>query len=87
MGPGADEKRVADCCAGSLDHFDWLVKCGCRSRPSSSSNPVGNRWATRAWPTAAVNSYPFDTIADPAPREHVPQMQNKKQGFAGAATC
>jgi 3-oxo-5alpha-steroid 4-dehydrogenase len=30
------------------------------------------------------NSYPFNTIADPAPRGHVPQMQNKKQGLASA---
>ena len=28
MGPGADENRIADYCAGSVDHFDWLVGCG-----------------------------------------------------------
>ena len=30
------------------------------------------------------NSYPFNTIASPAPRGHVPQMSNKKQGEASA---
>jgi 3-oxo-5alpha-steroid 4-dehydrogenase len=30
------------------------------------------------------NAYPFNTIATPAPRGHVPQMQNKKQGEASA---
>jgi 3-oxo-5alpha-steroid 4-dehydrogenase len=30
------------------------------------------------------NSYPFNTIAAPAPRGHVPQMSNKKQGEASA---
>ena len=30
------------------------------------------------------NAYPFNTIAAPAPRGHVPQMQNKKQGEASA---
>ena len=30
------------------------------------------------------NSYPFNTVATPAPRGHVPQMQNKKQGEASA---
>src|SRR5436305_12566490 len=30
------------------------------------------------------NSYPFSTIATPAPRGHVPQMSNKKQGEASA---
>jgi len=28
MGPGADANRVGDYCAGSVDHFDWLVRCG-----------------------------------------------------------
>jgi len=28
MGPGADEARIADYCAGSVAHFDWLVDCG-----------------------------------------------------------
>ena len=30
------------------------------------------------------NAYPFNTIATPAPRGHVPQMSNKKQGEASA---
>jgi len=30
------------------------------------------------------NAYPFNTIASPAPRGHVPQMSNKKQGEASA---
>jgi 3-oxo-5alpha-steroid 4-dehydrogenase len=30
------------------------------------------------------NSYPFNTIASPVPRGHVPQMSNKKQGEASA---
>src|SRR6478672_8804734 len=28
MGPGADEKRIADYCDGSVEHFEWLVGCG-----------------------------------------------------------
>ena len=31
-----------------------------------------------------ARTYPFNTIADPAPRGHVPQMLNKKQGLASA---
>ncbi|HKO33046.1 MAG TPA: FAD-dependent oxidoreductase, partial [Candidatus Limnocylindria bacterium] len=30
------------------------------------------------------NSFPFNTVATPAPRGHVPQMSNKKQGEASA---
>ena len=30
------------------------------------------------------NAYPFNTIATPAPRGHLPQMSNKKQGEASA---
>ncbi|PRC48111.1 flavoprotein, partial [Mycobacterium sp. ITM-2017-0098] len=30
------------------------------------------------------NSFPFNTIATPAPRGHLPQMQNKRQGEASA---
>jgi 3-oxo-5alpha-steroid 4-dehydrogenase len=33
MGPGADEKRIADYCAGSVEHFDWLVRCGVPFKP------------------------------------------------------
>src|SRR5699024_5933246 len=25
LGPGADAAKIADYCAGSLEHFDWLV--------------------------------------------------------------
>src|SRR5246127_5327452 len=28
MGPGADENRIADYCAASVAHFDWLLGCG-----------------------------------------------------------
>src|ERR1041384_2301753 len=28
LGPAADENRIADYCAGSVSHFDWLVQCG-----------------------------------------------------------
>src|SRR3954469_9834464 len=27
LGPGADENRIGDYCAGSVDHFNWLVDC------------------------------------------------------------
>ena len=33
MGPGADPNRIDDYCGGSVDHFDWLVKCGVPFKP------------------------------------------------------
>ena len=47
MGPGADVDRIADYCAGSVAHFDWLVGCGVPFKRSSSLSRAGNRWATR----------------------------------------
>ncbi len=85
MGPGADENRVGDYCAGSVDHFDWLVRCGVPFKPAF--------WGEPGWEppgdeglmfTGGENAFPFNTIAKPAPRGHIPQMTNKKAGEASA---
>lgn len=85
MGPGADAKRVGDYCTGSVEHFDWLVRCGVPFKPEF--------WGEPGWEppgdeglmfTGGENAYPFNTIAKPAPRGHIPQMANKKAGEASA---
>ena len=85
MGPGADEKRIADYCAGSVEHFDWLVRCGVPFKPVF--------WGEPGWEppsdeglmfTGGENAYPFNTVAKPAPRGHVPQMADKRAGEASA---
>ena len=85
MGPGADANRVGDYCAGSVDHFDWLVRCGVPFRPVF--------WGEPGWEpprdeglmfTGGENAFPFNTIAKPAPRGHIPQMANKRAGEASA---
>ena len=85
MGPGADEKRIADYCAGSVEHFDWLVRCGVPFKPVF--------WGEPGWEppgdeglmfTGGENAFPFNTIAKPVPRGHVPQMANKRAGEASA---
>ena len=44
MGPGADEDRIADYCAGSLEHFEWLVGCGRAVQAAASGvSRAGNR--------------------------------------------
>ncbi len=85
MGPGADEKRIADYCAGSVDHFDWLVDCGVPFKAEFFSEPGWEPMGDQGLMySGGENSYPFNTIASPAPRGHVPQMSNKKQGEASA---
>jgi 3-oxo-5alpha-steroid 4-dehydrogenase len=85
MGPGADQKRIADYCAGSVDHFAWLVRCGVPFKPVF--------WGEPGWEppgdeglmfTGGENAFPFNTIAKPAPRGHIPQMANKRAGEASA---
>jgi 3-oxo-5alpha-steroid 4-dehydrogenase len=84
MGPGADEDRIADYCAGSLGHFDWLVDCGVPFKPSF--------WGEPGWEppdddglmyTGGENAFPYNGIATPAPRGHVPRMKDKRTGEKG----
>ncbi|MDT5208696.1 MAG: 3-oxo-5alpha-steroid 4-dehydrogenase, partial [Mycobacterium sp.] len=85
MGPGADEQRIADYCGGSVEHFDWLVRCGVPFKPVFWGEPGWEPPADEGLMfTGGENAYPFNTIATPAPRGHVPQMTNKKAGEASA---
>jgi 3-oxo-5alpha-steroid 4-dehydrogenase len=81
MGPGADERRIDDYCAGSVEHYDWLVGCGVPFKPEF--------WGEPGWEppgdqglmfTGGENAFPFNTVAQPAPRGHVPQMADKQAG-------
>ncbi len=85
MGPGADENRIADYCAGSVEHFDWLVRCGVPFKPVFWGEPGWEPPADEGLMfTGGENAFPFNTIAKPAPRGHVPQMANKRAGEASA---
>jgi 3-oxo-5alpha-steroid 4-dehydrogenase len=85
MGPGADENRIADYCAGSVEHFKWLVGCGVPFKAEFFGEPGWEPMGDQGLMySGGENSHPFNTIATPAPRGHVPQMQNKKQGEASA---
>jgi len=85
MGPGADENRIGDYCAGSVDHFNWLVDCGVPFKAEFFSEPGWEPMGDEGLMySGGENAYPFNTIATPAPRGHVPQMSNKKQGEASA---
>ncbi|GAA3483164.1 FAD-dependent oxidoreductase [Streptomyces yanii] len=84
MGPGADAAKISAYGEGSVAHFDWLVECGVPFKPVFYGEP--------AWEPAAdeglmysggENAHPFDEIAEPAPRGHLPQMENKRTGERG----
>jgi 3-oxo-5alpha-steroid 4-dehydrogenase len=84
MGPGADEAKTAVYCEESVDHFEWLVACGVPFKASF--------WEEPAWEipgddglmySGGENAHPFDQIARPAPRAHVPQMPDKRYGVRG----
>lgn len=84
LGPGADEEKITDYCEGSVDHYNWLVDCGVPFKESFYGQPG---WETPfddgLMYSGGENSAPFNTIAAPAPRGHIPQMADKKVGEKG----
>ncbi|MFD4402770.1 FAD-dependent oxidoreductase [Nocardia sp. NPDC058499] len=84
LGPGVDKEKIADYCRGSVEHYEWLVANGVPFKEEF--------WGEPGWEpphdeglmyTGGENSAPFNTVADPAPRGHVPQMSNKRTGSKG----
>ncbi|MBW8487468.1 FAD-dependent oxidoreductase [Actinomadura parmotrematis] len=84
LGPDADEAKIRDYCAGSVEHYRWLVGCGVRFKKEF--------WPEPGWEpprdeglmySGGENAAPFDAIAVPAPRGHVPQMDGKRIGQRG----
>jgi 3-oxo-5alpha-steroid 4-dehydrogenase len=85
MGPGADERKIADYCEGSVEHFEWLVNCEVPFKAEFFGEPGWEPMGDQGLMySGGENSYPFNTIATPAPRGHLPQMSNKKQGESSA---
>ncbi|MBF6223311.1 FAD-dependent oxidoreductase [Nocardia abscessus] len=84
LGPGVDKAKIADYCRGSVEHFNWLMCCGVPFREAF--------WGEPGWEpphdeglmySGGENAAPFNTIAEPAPRGHVPQMADKRTGEKG----
>ena len=80
-GPDADTAKVELYCQESLEHFDWVVGCGVPFKASlwtgtfpEPLNDDGLMW------TGGEDAYPFNQIARPAPRGHVPQAADKRAG-------
>lgn len=79
LGPGVDEAKIDAYCEGSVDHYHWLAdECGVPFKMSF--------WGEPGWEppgddglqyTGGENAAPFHATIPPAPRGHVPQMQDK----------
>ncbi|MDE3203768.1 MAG: FAD-dependent oxidoreductase [Acidobacteriota bacterium] len=78
-GPSPNEEKLSVYCDRSVEHFHWLVECGVTFKPSF--------YATPCWEpptddglvyTGGENAWPFSDLVPPAPRGHVPQIQNKR---------
>ena len=68
MGPGADENRIADYCAGSVAHFDWLVGCGVPFKAEFFSEPGWEPMGDQGLMySGGENSYPVQHDRDSGP--------------------
>ncbi|GII64318.1 putative fumarate reductase/succinate dehydrogenase [Sphaerisporangium krabiense] len=84
-GPDPAEDKLAVYCEGSLEHFDWLVRCGVTFVPKL--------WTEPSWEaptgyglmyTGGENAYPFAGLVPPAPRGHIVHMEDKLPGERSA---
>ena len=78
LGPGVDAAKIDAYCEGSVDHYRWLVECGVPFKESF--------WGEPGWEppgddglqySGGENAAPFNATIPPAPRGHIPQMQDK----------
>ena len=78
-GPAADTNLIEPYCAGSLEHFDWLVARGVPFKPEffpGNHEPFTSDEGLTF--SGSEHVHPFNQIAKPAPRGHITQqIQNK----------
>ena len=82
LGPGVDDGRVDAYCAGSPDHFDWLVSIGVPFRAAFCDEP--NRESADDAGllfSGGEDAYPFDEISVPVPRGHKPRYIDSAGAF------
>ncbi|MBQ7803114.1 FAD-dependent oxidoreductase [Rhodococcus sp. (in: high G+C Gram-positive bacteria)] len=79
LGPGTDDAKIDVYCEGSVDHYRWLAEeCGVPFKESF--------WGEPGWEppgdhglmySGGENAAPFNATIPPAPRGHLPEMQDK----------
>ncbi|WP_413098261.1 FAD-dependent oxidoreductase [Streptomyces sp. Inha503] len=85
MGPAADAAKIAVYAERSVEHFDWLVRCGVPFRAAFFDRPAWEPPGDEGLMySGGENAHPFADIAPPAPRGHLPRMADKRTGERGA---
>lgn len=72
LGPDADEDKIAVYVAGSVAHFEWLAARGVEFRPSLYDDLSWMPPTEDGLMWLGERSWPFTTVAEPAPRGHRP---------------
>ena len=78
-GPGADEAKLRVYCDESAEHFDWVAAQGVPFKASVYTGELTWEVMTDDGLTfsGGENAYPFNNIAVPVQRAHIPQMTGK----------
>lgn len=78
-GPSPNEEKLGIYCDRSVEHFHWLVECGVEFKASFYSTPCWEPPTDDGLVfTGGENAWPFNEIAPPAPRGHVPRIHPKR---------
>jgi succinate dehydrogenase/fumarate reductase flavoprotein subunit len=81
-GPRPDEPKIRRYCEGSVDHYHWLLAQGVPFKavfyPHYSGEPPTDDGLVYS---GSEEAWPFDRIAKPAPRGHVPQIPGQAGGL------
>lgn len=72
LGPAVDEDKLQVYVAGSVEHFDWLVARGVPFVPGLYDDPSWMPPTDDGLMWLGERSWPFTTLATPAPRGHRP---------------
>ncbi len=81
-GPQPDEPRIRAYVEGSVEHYHWLLEQDVPFKPVfyphySGEPPTDDGLVF----SGSENAHPFDAIARPAPRGHVPQIPGQAGGL------
>ncbi|HEV2368273.1 MAG TPA: FAD-dependent oxidoreductase [Acidimicrobiales bacterium] len=80
-GPDADRAKVELYCQDSLEHYNWIVDCGVPFKPSMWKGTFPEPLTDDGLMfTGGEDAYPFNELARPAARGHVPQTLDKRPG-------
>ena len=81
-GPGVDEAKTRRYCEGSVAHHDWIVAHGVEFSPEFHPEPdIQPPTEAGLVYTGGEDTWPFSTIARPAPRGHHAKFPNESGGY------